>query len=232
MKLCDFGCSQSAVKQFKSGKYCCSNSASGCPAMKKKNSAGVKAKRKELGDNYWTNGHPKGATGGTSLKGKTFEEIYGERADNEKKKRSASLLGHKGYDKLTPEEKLEHANRARKQALERHANGWNNKAGRCKKYSYSSPIAGDITVDGTWELAVAKWLDAQQYNWKRNTKRFQYTNLKNVTSHYTPDFWVEELNGYLEVKGYETELDRCKWQQFTENLTVWKKKDLQNLKLV
>jgi hypothetical protein len=89
-----------------------------------------------------------------------------------------------------------------------------------------------LTRTGNWELAVAKWLDTQKYNWKRNTKRFQYTNLKNVISHYTPDFWVEELNGYLEVKGYETELDRCKWKQFTENLTVWKKKDLQNLNLV
>ena len=101
-----------------------------------------------------------------------------------------------------------------------------------KKYRYNSVIAGEITLDGTWELEVAKWLDAQNYNWKRNKQRFQYINLKNVISYYTPDFWVEELNGYLEVKGYETELDRCKWQQFTENLIVWKRKDLQKLKLI
>ena len=54
----------------------------------------------------------------------------------------------------------------------------------------------------------------------------QYLNLKNQISCYTPDFWVEELNGYLEIKGYETELDRCKWKQFSETLTVWKKKEL------
>ena len=51
-------------------------------------------------------------------------------------------------------------------------------------------------------------------------------NLKNQISYYTPDFWVEELNGYLEIKGYETELDRCKWKQFSETLTIWKKKEL------
>lgn len=223
MKLCDFGCNRSATKQFKSGKYCCSNSSSGCPTMKKRNSAGVKAKRKELGNNFWANGHPKGATGLTPWnKNKTgLQTAWNKGLTNDPR-----LTGKAS----TAEKELERKNKLSKIATKRHEAGWDNKAGRCNKYS--SPTAGDITLDGTWELSVAKWLDAQNYNWKRNTKRFQYTNLKNALSHYTPDFWVEELNGYLEVKGYETELDRCKWQQFTENLTVWKKKDLQKLKLV
>lgn len=110
--------------------------------------------------------------------------------------------------------------------LARYEAGWMPKAGRCKKFSYSSPIAGDVLVDGTWELAVAGWLDQQHYNWRRNVKRFEYTNLSGTISHYTPDFWVEELNGYLEIKGYETALDRCKWSQFTEPLIIWKKSDL------
>ena len=29
-----------------------------------------------------------------------------------------------------------------------------------------------------------------------------------------------------------TELDRCKWSQFTEKLTVWKKKDLKDLSIL
>jgi transposase len=117
----------------------------------------------------------------------------------------------------------------RKNIIERYEAGWMPKAGRCKKYKYISKVAGEVLLDGTWELAVAKWLDSKNYNWKRNTKRFPYTNLKNTLSHYTPDFWVEELGGYLEVKGYETKLDRCKWEQFTEPLTVWKKKDLKDI---
>ena len=63
----------------------------------------------------------------------------------------------------------------------------------------------------------------KEYNWKRNTKRFQYINLKGTISHYVPDFWVNELNSYIEVKGYETELDRCKWSQFKDPLVVWKR---------
>ena len=91
--------------------------------------------------------------------------------------------------------------RQRDRIIARYEAGWMPKAGRCKKYKYVSPIAGEVYLDGTWELAVAKWLDKKQYNWKRNTKRFQYTNLKGTISHYVPDFWVEELNSYVEVKG-------------------------------
>jgi hypothetical protein len=120
----------------------------------------------------------------------------------------------------------------RNRIIARYEAGWMPKAGRCKKYKYVSPIAGEIYLDGTWELAVAKWLDEKQYNWTRNTKRFQYINLKGLMSHYVPDFWVEELGGYLEVKGYETDLDRCKWSQFNETLVVWKRKDLKEFKIL
>ena len=72
-------------------------------------------------------------------------------------------------------------------------------------------------------------MDAEKWNWKRNTERFAYINLSGKISHYTPDFYVEELGGYLEVKGYETELDRCKWKQFKNNLTIWKKDTIYNI---
>lgn len=114
----------------------------------------------------------------------------------------------------------------RERILKRYEDGWMPKAGRCKKYKYNSPTAGLVSLDGTWELATAEWLDYKGYTWKRNTKRFPYTNLKGKLSHYTPDFYVEGI-GYVEVKGYETKLDRCKWSQFTEALTVWYKKDIE-----
>ena len=120
----------------------------------------------------------------------------------------------------------------RERIIARYKAGWMPKAGRCKKYKYVSPIAGEIYLDGTWELAVAKWLDINHYDWKRNTKRFEYVNLKGSKSFYVPDFWVKELNGYLEVKGYETDLDRCKWSQFKEPLTIWKRKKLTEMRII
>ena len=201
--------------------------------MKERNSSGVKAKRKELGNNFWANGHPKGATGLSPYnKGKTNLEIFGsDRSEKIKQSKQEKITGISWWNKLTPEYQELHRNRASLQALTRHANGWDNKAGRCKKYRYTSPIAGNVTLDGTWELAVAHWLDENHYSWRRNKKRFEYTHLRGHKSHYTPDFFVEELNGYLEIKGYETKLDRCKWQQFPETLTVWKKQDLLKLNI-
>ena len=231
--ICDYGCGTKASKTLKNGKHCCSNSSSSCPAMKTKNSERVKAKRAMMGDSYWKNGHPKGNSGGSALKGKTYEDIYGTDALLHRAVRSSSNKGNDSYSRLTPQQKSEHSARARENIIARYESGWMPKAGRCAKIQYTSPIAGTVWVDGSWELAVAKWLDNKGYMWKRNTRRFPYINLKGTLSHYTPDFFVEELGGYLEVKGYETALDRCKWSQFNETLTVWKKKELyENQRLV
>lgn len=197
--------------------------------MKEKNSIKVKNIRKDLGNNYWKNGHPKGSTGGTSLKGKTYEEIFGiEYAKIQKQIRSQNS-NRSSWTNISEERKNELREEQRNRILNRYETGWMPKAGRCKKIKYYSPIAGEILLDGTWELAVAIYLDNMKYNWKRNTKRFPYINLKGKLSHYTPDFYVEELGGYLEVKGYETDLDRCKWSQFKNQLTVWKKDNILNI---
>lgn len=83
------------------------------------------------------------------------------------------------HNKKTPRSHTEEFKQSqRKRIVKRYEQGWMPKAGRCKKYKYTSPVAGEVSLDGTWELAVAKWLDEHNYNWKRNTKRFQYINLK------------------------------------------------------
>lgn len=114
----------------------------------------------------------------------------------------------------------------------RYDQGWMPKAGRCKKYKHTSPVAGTVSLDGTWELAVAAWLDKQGYTWLRNTKRFSYTHPNGKQSWYTPDFWVEEFQSFVEIKGHETDLDRCKWAQFTEPLIVWKRTELRELNII
>lgn len=192
--------------------------------MKKINSSGVTKKRKELGDKFWTNGHPRPRVGiSPPSKGKTYEELYGEEKASYLKNIcvETAIKTHTGRKQSEDFKKFMSAH-----AEWRHANGWDNKAGRCKKYKYYSEVAGEVTLDGTWELETAKWLDKNKYNWKRNKNRFEYTHLNGNLRHYTPDFWVEEFDGYLEIKGYETDLDRCKWSQFPDKLIVWKKKEL------
>jgi hypothetical protein len=106
---------------------------------------------------------------------------------------------------------------------QRYNSGWMPKAGRCKKIQYNSPVAGSIVVDGTWELKVAKWLDSVNLQWKRNTIKFPYVDMDGKPRTYTPDFNVVDYDLYVEVKGYETQLDRLKWQYFPSRLKVWKK---------
>lgn len=132
----------------------------------------------------------------------------------------------------TEEKEVERREKIRTKILKRYENGWLPKAGRCKKIKYESPVAGIVTVDGSWELKVVQYLDSLGVKWLRNKKRFEYLNLKNKISHYTPDFYVEDWKTYIEVKGYETDLDRCKWSQFKDNLIVWKKGELKDLKIL
>lgn len=114
----------------------------------------------------------------------------------------------------------------------RYEDGWMPKAGRCKKIWYESDIAGKVSLDGTWELKVAIYLDLNNIEWKRNTERFPYFGEDEKIHYYTPDFYLPESDSYLEVKGYETDLDRLKWSQFPKELDVWKKRELKERKII
>lgn len=114
--------------------------------------------------------------------------------------------------------------------IDRYSSGWESKAGRCEKINYHSDIAGDVKLDGGWELAVAKYLDSLNVKWNRNKKRFKYwNNIKDKESTYCPDFFVIDWNKYIEVKGYTTELDEIKWKQFEDHLEIWDKNKLKSL---
>lgn len=110
-----------------------------------------------------------------------------------------------------------------------YADGWECVAGRCPKYDYHSPIAGKIKVDGSWELEFCKFADKLNLNWNRNKKRFWYIRPDGKKSTYQPDFYVEELKSYIEVKGYETKLDAAKWEQFPEKLIILRKEEIGKL---
>jgi hypothetical protein len=74
----------------------------------------------------------------------------------------------------------------------------NNKGGRCKWFD----VAG-FRVQGTWEYRTALALEQQKIKWEKITTghTFKYI-LNEKVRHYTPDFFLEDLNLYLELKGY------------------------------
>lgn len=214
MILCDFGCGQPAQFTFKSsGNACCSKSVNSCPEMKRKNSEAKIGYHPFRGKQ-----HPRGMLG---KKGKNQYIIAKENgtsisvSDETRKKISLAATG-----RLHSEETKHKISEATKL---RRLNGWEPVCGRAKKYSYVSVRGDTFVLDGTWELLTAKYLDYLGLSWKKNKNKFYYTNLVGKESTYTPDFYVEDWDTYIEVKGYETELDRCKWSQFPHKLDVWRK---------
>lgn len=95
-----------------------------------------------------------------------------------------------------------------------------NVCGRTKLYEYK-----DFKLNGKWELIIAKWLDIQNIKWTNKIKGFEY-NWNNSTHLYFPDFYLEDLNLFIEVKGYERERDKCKWKNM-QNLIIFRKKEIE-----
>jgi hypothetical protein len=165
--------------------------------------------------------------------GKSLKQILKEKGtyDDFCKTISSSLKKIHGSP-LKEEDRIKKKEKLRNIVLKRYEEGWDPKCGRCKKYSYLSPIAGEVKLDGLWELKVAKYLDEHKINWKRNLKRFGYVNSEGYISTYKPDFYIDDWKLYLEIKGYETKLDRIKWGQFKEPLLIWRKEDLKRLNIL
>jgi hypothetical protein len=221
MNKCKHGCGLDGVYFTKSGEWCCDKNPSKCPSIKEK----LRIKKA----NYipWNKG--KKVNSIPWNKGKTFEECLGkEKADHYRQKLSAARKGKRVP--ISVENELIRRDKIRRSINARYELGWQPKAGRCKKIKYFSKCAGWVSLDGTWELEVAKFLDKGNVIWERNRKRFIYTKPDGSSGYYTPDFYFVDRDCYLEVKGYETELDRCKWRDFPKWLIVWKKPEILMIK--
>lgn len=104
--------------------------------------------------------------------------------------------------------------------------GMKEKSGRCKKYLYKQIDGTEIWLQGSWELKLANFLDSKNIKWNKNKTGFNYV-FNGKHRKYYPDFIVN--NVYIEVKGYQTELDLVKWKQFKSKLLIIKKEQINNL---
>lgn len=199
----------------KNGKMCCEPYPAQCPEVRRKNSEKTSKRLKEEYKEGKRVSYFIQLNDGSIWKGRHHSE-----------KTKQKLRGFKR--KMNDKFKLNRSNEMHK----RYASGWEAKAGRCKKIDYISPIAGKIKVDGTWELKVCTYLDKNNYIWIRNKKRFEYIDNLNKHRTYCPDFYLKNENLYIEVKGYITDLDKIKWNQFTEKLEIWDKKVLIEKKIL
>ena len=96
----------------------------------------------------------------------------------------------------------------------------NNVCGRVKIETYNGE-----KFHGKWELLVAKWLDQHSVKWNRKVIPLDYF-WNDGWYLYFPDFYLPDLDLYIEVKGYETHRDRCKWSVLAGKISVLKSAEI------
>jgi hypothetical protein len=104
------------------------------------------------------------------------------------------------------------------------AGTWHNSFARCRRHFYK-----EQSFDGSWEVFLAKWFDEHSIDWVRNQEKFPYVLDKQRS--YVPDFYLPDIDCYVEVKGWKTPKDEAKWSQFPRRLVVLSGSDLQALGL-
>ena len=90
----------------------------------------------------------------------------------------------------------------------------NNVSGRVKIVEHNGQ-----KLKGSWEVKVAEWLDSQNVTYKVEHKGFDYV-YENITRQYYPDFYLPDLDVYIEVKGWKRDKDVAKWSQFPDKLVI------------
>jgi hypothetical protein len=92
-------------------------------------------------------------------------------------------------------------------------------------------LGNSCTHLGTWEKLIADLLSENGIHWLKEPHSFNY-EFENITHLYYPDFYLPDYDFYIEVKGYETEKDKAKWENFPAKLFIIKgDKIIRQLKL-
>lgn len=89
-------------------------------------------------------------------------------------------------------------------------------------------VVDGISLQGQWEVDFYLWAKEQGLEPKRPEGSFPYT--WKGERQYFPDFYISSLDLYVEVKGYETDRDRAKWNYFPHSLCVVKKKEIEQIR--
>jgi hypothetical protein len=90
-------------------------------------------------------------------------------------------------------------------------------------------IIDGVKLHGSWEAAFYSWAKKNDLKPERCLNGFDYF-WNGKERKYFPDFYLPNLNLYVEVKGYETEQDREKWRQFPERIIVLRRPEINMIK--
>ena len=123
----------------------------------------------------------------------------------------------------TDERRNKHSD-AMKEAVAKHPESYtSSNRGRTKQIVFDG-----IKFQGKWELEFYQYCKANDITIERSNEWFEYE--WNGSRKYFPDFYLPDLDMYIEVKGYETDRDRAKWRDFPKKLKVIQKQDIMNIR--
>ena len=95
--------------------------------------------------------------------------------------------------------------------------------GRTKQIVYNG-----VKFQGQWELDFYMWCERSSIQVHRSTEWFDYE--WNGQRTYNPDFFLPELHVYVEVKGYETDRDRAKWECFPQPIIIVRRSEIERIR--
>jgi len=132
----------------------------------------------------------------------------------------------------TKEKRLEHSLKMKK-AVNDNPDSYSSKnvCGRVKTIKTIDSLGNETSCLGKWELLVIDFLNKNNIRWTNKIdENFQY--YWNESYHrYFPDFKLLDYdNVFIEVKGYERDRDKAKWEQFPHKLIIIKKEEIEKLK--
>lgn len=103
---------------------------------------------------------------------------------------------------------------------------WHNSFSRSRIQEYRG-----FRFYGGWEVAYAKYLDSLTLPWSQPKEVFPYT-LEGRVRGYTPDFYLQQEDLFVEVKGWPVAKDFAKWESFPNNFLVVFGRHLKDLDLI
>lgn len=128
--------------------------------------------------------------------------------------------------KLNPIYGVGHTKKARKKMSEAFANGrkmgYNTNWG--KGAYYNTPNQGKVWMRSCWEVKVADYLTKNGVDWYYERDWLKIDDNKR----YLPDFFIPELNCYIEVKGRKKkeDMEKFKLAKKKYNILLWDSKEL------
>lgn len=139
-----------------------------------------------------------------------------------------NLRGTRRIPQMTDEMKNKVSAGMRKAVLEGRQKTLKPYGSKLTIYYHKSWINNIEVLHGGWELKLAKYMDAKSIHWIKSKKHFTYI-YEGKEHEYYPDFYLKDIDTYIEVKGYKCLKDESKWQQFPQKMLIIDKTNINNL---